>query len=84
VQDLRQRTREGIETARISGKQIGGVSGRKLTTKKSVTVKEQIRKYSRDFDGTLSDLDVMRLASVARNTYYKYKRELREEQVQQL
>ena len=84
VQDLRQRTREGIETARISGKQIGGVSGRKLTTKKSVAVKEQIRKYSRDFDGTLSDLDVMRLASVARNTYYKYKRELKDEQIQQL
>ena len=79
VQDLRQRTREGIETARISGKQIGGVTGRKLTTKKSVAVKEEIRKYSRDSDGTLSDLDVMRLVSVARNTYYKYKKELRDE-----
>ena len=33
VQDLRQRTREGIETARISGKQIGGITGRKFTIK---------------------------------------------------
>ena len=28
-----QYTREGIETARISGKQIGGITGRKFTIK---------------------------------------------------
>lgn len=37
---------------------------------------EAIRKYSKDFDGTLSDVDAMKLVGVARNTYYKYKREL--------
>ena len=37
-----------------------------------------IRKYSRDFDGTLCDADCIRLIGIARNTYYKYKRELRE------
>lgn len=31
VADLRQRTREGLETARINGKSIGGVQGRKST-----------------------------------------------------
>lgn len=36
VQDLRQRTRAGIETAKINGKQIGQTSGSKLTTKKSL------------------------------------------------
>ena len=47
VQDLRQRTKEGIETAKISGKQIGQTSGSKLTTKKGVLAKEMIRKYSK-------------------------------------
>lgn len=79
VQDLRQRTREGIETARLNGKQIGAVEGKSLTTKKSVQAKEQIKKYSKDFEGSLSDVDVMKLIGVARNSYYKYKKELAEQ-----
>lgn len=77
VQDLHQRTKEGIETARLNGKQIGGVTGKKLTTKKSITAKQQIQKYSKDFDGSLADAEVMKLTGLARNTYYKYKRQLR-------
>ena len=79
VADLHQRTREGILTARLNGKQIGQTPGRKLTIKKSAPCKEQIQKYSRDFDGTLTDADCIKLIGIARNTYYKYKRELREE-----
>lgn len=79
VQDLHQRTKEGIETARLNGKQIGAVPGRKLTTKKSKQAKEIIRKHSKDFNGTLDDAEVIKLADVSRVTYYKYKRELREE-----
>lgn len=81
VQDLRQRTREGIETARLNGKQIGQVEGIKLTTKKSIQAKEQIKKYSKDFNGTLSDADTMKLIGIARNSYYKYKKEIKEELV---
>ena len=79
VMDLRQRTKEGMETARLNGKQIGQVKGTKLTTKKSIEAKEQIQKYSKDFKGTLKDTEVMKLIGLARNTYYKYKRELVEE-----
>lgn len=79
VEDLHQRTREGIETARLAGKQIGQKKGAKLTTKKSLATKELIKRHSRDFGGTLMDKDVMKLAGVARNTYYKYKRELARE-----
>lgn len=79
VEDLHQRTKEGIETARLNGKQIGLPQGTKLTTKKSVAAKEVIKKHSKDFGGTLADADVMTLAGLARNTYYKYKRELKEE-----
>jgi DNA invertase Pin-like site-specific DNA recombinase len=78
VEDLHQRTKEGIETARLNGKQIGGIQGKKLTTKKSITAKEIIKKHSRDFCGTLDDTDVIKLTGLARNTYYKYKRELKE------
>lgn len=77
VDDLHQRTREGIETARINGKQIGQKQGAKLTTKKSIEAKEQIKKYSKDFDGTLSDADVIKLTGLSRNTYYKYKKEMK-------
>lgn len=76
VQDLRQRTKEGIETARINGKQIGQTSGSKLTTKKSVQAKEMIRKYSKDFGGSLNDAECIRMIGIARGSYYKYKREL--------
>ena len=79
VKDLQQRTKEGLETARLNGKQIGQVKGTKLTTKKSIQAKEQIQKYSKDFNGTLKDTEVMKLIGVARNSYYKYKRELLEE-----
>lgn len=80
VQDLHQRTKEGIETARLNGKQIGGVTGKKLNTKKSITAKQQIQKYSKDFNGSLADAEAMKLIGLARNTYYKYKRELRNAQ----
>ena len=77
VEDLHQRTREGIETARLNGKQIGRKRDAKITTKKSIAAKEIIRKHSRDFSGTLSDVEVMQLTGLSRNTYYKYKRELK-------
>jgi len=78
VDDLHQRTKEGIETARMNGKQIGQKEGAKLTIKKAIQAKEVIRKHSKDFDGTLADTEVMKLAGVSRNSYYKYKRELQE------
>ena len=77
VQDLHQRTKEGIQTARLNGKQIGQAKGKRLHTKKGDMVKEIILKHSKDFNGSLNDIDCMKLAGVARNTYYKYKAELK-------
>lgn len=79
VDDMHQRTREGLVTARLNGKQIGQPRGAKLVTKKSVKAKAVIREYSRDFGGPLRDPEVMKLSGVAKKAYYKYKRELREE-----
>ncbi len=78
VTDLHQRTKEGIQTARLNGKQIGQKSGAKLTTKKSIAAKKEILKHSKDFNGTLSDTDTMKLVGLSRNTYYKYKKELKQ------
>lgn len=77
VEDLHQRTREGIETARLNGKQVGRQKSAKVTTQKSVAAKKTILKYSKDFGGTMPDVDVMKLTGIARNTFYKYKRELK-------
>lgn len=77
VKRLHERTKEGLLTAKLSGKQIGQVKGSKLTTKKSIMAKEIILKHSKDFDGTLNDDECRKLAEVSRNTYYTYKRELK-------
>lgn len=79
VKDLQERTKEGIREAKAKGKQIGAVKGKKLITKKSIQKKEEIKKYSKDFNGSLADVDVMKLTGLARNTYYKYKKELKDE-----
>ena len=76
VKDLQQRTSEGLLTAKLNGKQIGQKKGAKLTTKKSIIAKEIILKHSQNFNGTLNDIECMKLANVSRNTYYNYKRDL--------
>lgn len=76
VLDLRQRTIEGIETARIHGRQIGQRQGVKLTTKKSIAAKEIIRRHSKTFGGNLGNVELLKLAGISHATLYKYKREL--------
>lgn len=76
VQDLRQRTKEGIETARINGKQIGLKEGTKLITKKSVAAKEIIKKHNKDFGGSLSNEETWKLAGISKISFYKYKKEI--------
>lgn len=76
VKDLHQRTREGIETARLQGKQIGRQKGRKYQTKKEIEAKKIIRKNSKSFGGSNTDSEVMIIAGISRNTYYKYKKEI--------
>ena len=78
VQDLRERTREGIVTAKLNGKIVGRQQGSKIQTKKSVYCKQKIVKYSRKFGGNLADADVIKLLSISRNSFYKYCRELKE------
>lgn len=78
VEDLHQRISEGLAQAKLNGSQVGRETGRKYETKKSVTMKENIRKMSKDFDGSMTDKDVIAVLKLSRNSYYKYKREMQE------
>ena len=77
VQDLHTRISQGMRESKRSGKQIGLEKGTVLTTEKSIKCKEIIKKHATDFGGTLSDTEVMTLCQISRNSYYKYKRELK-------
>lgn len=79
VDDLHQRTAEGIETARRNGKQIGQRKGATLNVKKATAAKKIIRTSCKTFGGTLTDEQCASAAKVSRKTYYKYKAELRRE-----
>lgn len=84
VKDLQKRTSEGMLQAKARGSRIGTEKGRKLTTKKSIEKKQEIKKYAKDFEGSLTDKDTMKLIGITRNTYYKYKKELIEEMTEEL
>ena len=78
VDRLHQRTKEGIITAKLNGKQIGRVKGTTVETKKSIAAKEIILKHSIDFDGSLDNDECIKLAGISRNTFFKYKKELKD------
>ena len=75
---LHKRTSEGLLTAKLN-KQVGRIKGKKYITKKEISCKEIILKNSKDFNGTNTDDEVIKLCGgIARGSYYKYKKELRE------
>lgn len=78
VTDLHLRISQGIREAKKNGVRIGMEKGTTLVTQKSIRCKDIIKKHAVDFGGTLGDKDVMTLCGISRNSYYKYKRELKE------
>lgn len=79
VDDLHKRTSEGIQTARLNGKQIGLKKGTKLVTKKSIEAKELILKYNNTFGGALDNEQTIKLIGISKASFYKYKNELKAE-----
>ena len=77
VTDLHSRISQGIREAKKNGAQIGLSKGISLTTKKSLQCKAIIQKHSKDFGGSLEDPDVIKLCGCSRNSYYKYKKEIK-------
>ena len=79
VLDLKQRTKEGIETARLAGKQIGQVEGKNLHVKKAEEAKKKMLDLCKDFGGNNTDMEVIKITGVTKKTFYKYKKKLKEE-----
>ena len=77
VTDLHSRISQGMREAKRNGVHIGLTKGTTLTTKKSLECKAIIKKHSKDFGGTLEDPDVIKLCGCSRNSYYKYKKEIK-------
>lgn len=69
----------GIERRRAEGKHIGGKVGATLNIKKKLPAKKIIYKNSISFLGNLNNEECRKLANIARNTFYKYKKEMEEE-----
>ncbi|MGL4988592.1 MAG: hypothetical protein ACRC5F_05045, partial [Cetobacterium sp.] len=73
----KQRTREGMAIAKANGSIIGRSKGDVYETKKSKLAKKKILKYSKEFGGNMNDKELMEdILKIARNSYYKYKKEL--------
>ena len=77
VTDLHSRISQGMREAKRNGVHIGLTKGTTLTTKKSLECKAIIKKHAKDFGGSLEDPDVIKLCGCSRNSYYKYKKELK-------
>ena len=77
VTDLHSRISQGMREAKRNGVHIGLAKGTTLTTKKSLECKAIIKKHSKDFVGSLEDPDVIKLCGCSRNSYYKYKKEIK-------
>lgn len=92
VDFLRKRTSEGVRKAQERYRretalgmehekdQVGRKQAVQVATKKSKEAKQIILKHSKDFNGSLKDAECMKLTGLARNTYYKYKKELKNNQ----
>lgn len=83
VEHLHKRVSDGVRRAQANGKHVGRPQGATVETEKSRICKGLILKHARDFGGALTDADVMALCrnrtggKLTRNTYYKYKAQLK-------
>lgn len=75
--DLSERTKQGLQTAKLNGKQLGRAKGTVVVTKKSDESKKKMLQHAKTFGGTLTDVEMIKLLGIDKNTYYKYKKELK-------
>lgn len=79
VDDLHQRTKEGIQTARLNGKLVGGAAnkGKAYKIKKAESSIDLIRKHSKTFGDTLNNKELMKMCDISEPTLLKYKNEIK-------
>ncbi len=81
VTDLHTRISQGMRESKKNGTKIGLTKGTNLVTAKSIECKEIIKKHAREFGGMLNDTEVMTLCKISKNSYYKYKKELKTQSI---
>ncbi len=77
--DLSERTKQGLITAKLNGKRLGRQAGSKVVTRKSDECIKKILQYSKSFGGSLPDTELIKMLGINRNTFYKYKKQVMEE-----
>lgn len=63
----------------MNGKHIGHPKGVAYKTRKAKAAKEVICKHNKSFGGYLTDVETVKQAGISRKSFYKYKREIRNE-----
>ena len=84
--DIHTRTKDGIAASYRRRIELGlplptHNKGLKFETKKAAAAKEIIKRHCKQFGGTLSDAECIKIAGCSRNSYYKYKAELKAAQL---
>ena len=80
VKDIQTRVKEGIRTAREKAEEKGEEFkiGRPVGTKINNPKANLLFEMSKDFNGNKKDTELLKTLNISRNTYYKYKKELKE------
>lgn len=55
------------------------MQGKKYESQKAKIAKERIKKISKTFEGNLADAECIEMLNISRNSFYKYKAELKAE-----
>ena len=80
VDDLHHRISEGMKASKAGDKISQSRTGNKYPRNKSILAKEIIITNSRDFKGSLADKECAKKANVSIATFYRIKKEIKENQ----
>ena len=80
VDYLHTRTKEGMKSNGASEKISKARTGKKYDTKKSIEAKAFIKKRNKGFGGDLTNEETWKLAGISKMTFYKYQREIIEQE----
>ena len=72
--DFRREKTQAVKEARRFRQLTGTPEENESRKEKALDI---IRKNSKDFNGSMTDVEVMKLLDIGRNTYYRYKKELK-------
>jgi DNA invertase Pin-like site-specific DNA recombinase len=76
MESLGRKAMQGI-TIENGGNPVGRPAGTTLETKKAEESKQKILRLSADFDGYMHDQELIKYLGISRNSFYKYKSELK-------